>query len=52
MQNLDSNLHLKTSAVDDIYLCAALDLDLSHSWLSMAFELLSILIHGIIAVAP
>ena len=51
MQNQDSNLRLKTSAIEDIYLCAALAFDLSHSWLSMAFEVLSIIIHVIIAVA-
>ena len=34
-----------------VYLCAALDFDLSHGWLSMAFEVLSIIIHIIIAVA-
>ena len=53
MQDLDSYLRLKTSAIDrteDIYLCAALDFDLSHSWLSRAFEVLSIIIHVIIAV--
>ena len=32
-------------------LCVALDFDLSHSWLSMAFEVLSTIIHVIIAVA-
>ena len=50
MQDLDSNLRLKTSAVEDIYLCAALDFDLNHSWLLMAFEVLSIIIQGIIHV--
>ena len=37
--------------IDDIYLCAALNFDLRYSWLSMAFEVLSIIIHVIIAVA-
>ena len=50
MQNQDSRLRLKTSAIEDIYLCTALDFDLSHSWPSMAFEVLLIVIHVIIAV--
>ena len=40
MQNQDSNLRLKTSATEDIYLCAALAFDLSRSWLWMVFEAL------------
>ena len=36
--------------IEDIYLCAALDFDLSHSWLSMAFEVLTIIIHVITAI--
>ena len=51
MQDLDSNLRLKTSGIGDIFPCAALDFYLSHSRLSMAFEVLSIIIHVIIAVA-
>ena len=41
MQGLDSNLRMKTSAVEDIYLCAALDFDLNHSWLSKYYQSLA-----------
>ena len=44
---MDSNLRLKTSAIEDIFLCAALDFDKPQ----LAFEVLSIIIHVIIAVA-
>ena len=36
---------------EDIYLCAALDFDLSHSWVSIMIHVFSIMIHVILDVS-